>query len=351
MPQENTMAFNDLDSILESELANQPDVQEPSSEGTEQQPEPAPAPAAPAEGSEQNGDTPAGDPAPAPEGGSQEPTGGQNRRPFSRLEKAEYSATKWKKRAKRLADEKDKLQQEFNRYKDLNPAVFRNPQERMQFLAWRASTAQRLNDMDADLQEYASSEAEDIYDEKITQCYSKPESEQNYRRLDNHYNRAFEYMCSQVDPDNVIMDYLKDSPYEPAMRNVIYLNDALQQELFRTYRNPAVGNAKRQQVLERLEARVAAFLNRGRQTQPQPAPQPVQEVPPQGNPAPQPTAQGTIQQPRQPRFSLPQRRPANPAPQPRPQVTGNLTKGGEGAGEPDISAQADGLFKQLYAKV
>lgn len=350
MPMEK-MANMDLESILESELANQPTEPEGNSEPEGQPAEPAPAPAAPAEGSVQGGGTPAGEPAPASEGGSQEPAGGQSRRPFSRLEKAEYSATKWKRKAKKTQEAFDKLKQEFGRYKDLNPAVFKNPQERMQFLAWRASTAQRLNDMDADLQEYASSEAEDIYEEKINQCYSKPEAQEGYRQLDGHYSKAFEYMCSQVDPDNVIMDYLKDSPYEPAMRNVIYKNDELQQELFRQYRNPAIGNAKRQQVLQRLEAEVAAFFNRGRQAQPAAQPTAGTEVPPAAQPA---AAPQTTQQPRRPRFQLPERKPAAPQPaapaQARPQVTGALTKGGEGGGEPDPSALADSMFKQLYGQ-
>jgi hypothetical protein len=135
------------------------------------------------------------------------------------------------------------------------------------------------------------------------------------------------------------------------MRNVIYKNGDLQQELFRQYRNPAIGNAKRQQVLQKLESQVAAFFNRGRQAQPAAQPTAGTEVPPAAQPA---AAPQTTQQPRRPRFQLPERKPAAPQPaapaQARPQVTGALTKGGEGGGEPDPSALADSMFKQLYGQ-
>lgn len=356
---QNGMPALDLDSILESELGTTDPASAPNSEGAAPGQQEPPTPSAPDGNGVQNGQPnpaePNGDPSngttpPAPESGDAGHQGGQNKRPFSRLEKAEYSATKWKKRAKKLAQEFENLSAEYNRYKSLTPAVFRNPEERMQFMAWRASTAQRLEDMNADLKAYAQQDAEDTYDKKVQQCYSNPESAQAFNSLEDHYGGAFKYACDQVDPDGVILDYLKDSPYEPAMRNVIYKNGDLQEELFRVYRNPAIGNARRQQILQKLEAQVKAFY--ARQASSTPAPASAQQQPaaqPAGNGNPAPSAGRT------PKYQLPPR-PAAPAPQPtpasaKPQVTGALTRGNEGGAEPDASAQADSLFKQLYGSV
>lgn len=352
---QNGMPALDLDSILESELGTPNQELAPNSEGAAPGQQEPPTPSAPDGNGVQNGQPnpaePNGDPSndttpPAPESGDAGHQGGQNKRPFSRLEKAEYSATKWKKRAKKLAQEFDNLSAEYNRYKSLNPAVFRNPEERMQFMAWRASTAQRLEDMNADLKAYAQQYAEDTYDKKVQQCYSDPESAQAFNSLEDHYGGAFKYACDQVDPDGVILDYLKDSPYEPAMRNVIYKNGALQEELFRVYRNPAIGNARRQQILQTLEAQVKAFY--ARQASSTPAPASAQQQPaaqPAGNGNPAPSAGRT------PKYQLPTRQ-ANPTPaSAKPKVTGALTRGNESGAEPDASAQADSLFKQLYGSV
>lgn len=352
---QNGMPALDLDSILESELGTPNQEPAPNSEGAAPGQQEPPTPSAPDGNGVQNGQPnpaePNGDPSndttpPAPESGDAGHQGGQNKRPFSRLEKAEYSATKWKKRAKKLAQEFNDLSAEYNRYKSLNPAVFRNPEERMQFMAWRASTAQRLEDMNSDLKAYAQQDAEDTYDKKVQQCYSNPESAQAFNSLEDHYGGAFKYACDQVDPDGVILDYLKDSPYEPAMRNVIYKNGALQEELFRVYRNPAIGNARRQQILQTLEAQVKAFY--ARQASSTPAPASAQQQPaaqPAGNGNPAPSAGRT------PKYQLPARQ-ANSTPAPaKPQVTGALTRGSEGGAEPDASAQADSLFKQLYGSV
>lgn len=353
---QNGMPALDLDSILESELGTPDPAPAPNSEGADPGQQEPPTPSAPDGNGEQNGQPnpaePNGDPSndttpPAPESGDAGHQGGQNKRPFSRLEKAEYSATKWKKRAKKLAQDFNNLSAEYNRYKSLNPAVFRNPEERMQFLAWRASTAQRLEDMNADLKAYAQQDAEDTFDKKVQQCYSNPESAQAFNDLEDYYGGAFKYACDQVDPDGIILDFLKDSPYEPAMRNVIYKNGALQEELFRVYRNPAIGNARRQQILQTLEAQVKAFYARQASSTPAPAPaKPQPAAQPAGNGKPAPSAGRT------PKYQLPARQ-ANPAPAPapKPQVTGALTRGSEGGAEPDASAQADSLFKQLYGTV
>lgn len=365
------MAPMDLDSIVESEIGTQ-EVEEPvNSDAQPQHPEEPANPPAPEGPGETNGDTPSGEEPPAPETGDDEPQGGQIKRPFTRLEKAEYSATKWKRRAKNLQKERDKIAAEFERYKNLNPAAFRSPEDRMQFLAWRAQTAQRLNDMNEDLKEIERNEAEDAYDEKVSQCYSVPESAEAFRKLDDHYSQAFEYACKQVDPDGIIRDFLRDSPYEPAMRNVIYKNGDLQDELFRVYRNPQIGNARRQQILQNLEAQIEAFYRRQAQQVPAKAKPAAAAKPaaPKGPEASKPVTQPTAG--RTPKYQLPARpaaaAPAAPAaapaqevpapaaaPQqvvkPKPQVTGVLTRGdGAGAGEPDTSAQADALYNQIFS--
>ena len=339
MAQQIQMPANDLDSILESELGTPATAAQPNSEGSATGNEEPPVEQA--TGEDGNGVevvTPEGTPQAAPETAPEGTQGGQNKRPYSRLEKAEFSATKWKRKAKKMAEERDKIAAEFDRYKSLNPAAFRNPQERMQFEAWKASTAQRLSDMDDSLRQFAEAEAEDIYEEKIAQNYSKPETQEAFRKLDDHYGQAFEMMCRRVDPDGIIMDYLKDSPYEPAMRNVIFKNGDLQEELFRVYRNPAIGNARRQQILQKLEAQVKAFYSR----KPEAKPQNVQPAATQGEVPPQQAA------PRQSRFQLPPRKETPTPRQAKPQVTGVLTRGNVGGSEPDTSAQADALFGQLF---
>lgn len=349
MAQNNGMPALDLDSIIESETGTEEPNVQPNSDG---QPQGTDAPAAtPAPGGVAdvtNGGTAGAQPDPDPEAGDDDHQNGQpqgNTRPYTRLQKAEYSATKWKKRARKLAEERDQLAAEFDRYKSLNPAVFRNPQERADFMAWRAATQQRLNNMEEDLRDYATREADEAFDAKVQQCYSTPENQQAYSQLESHYGDAFAYACSQVDPDNIIQDYLKDSQYEPAMRNVIYKNGELQEQLFRQYRNPTIGNQVRQQILQRLEAQVKAFYDNQARAARQPA------APKAGDGTPAPSAQPT----RTPKYQLPPRPNAVPQGQPaaqpqraKPQVTGALTRGNEGGADPSDSAMADNLFRQIY---
>ena len=112
MAQQTQMPANDLDSILESELGTTEPAAKPNSEGPatgSEEPTETPATGEPGEGVEVV--TPEGNTAAAPETAAAEPQGGQNRRPYSRHEKAEFSATKWKRRARKLAEEKTKLQE------------------------------------------------------------------------------------------------------------------------------------------------------------------------------------------------------------------------------------------------
>ncbi len=304
-------------------------------------------------------------------------SGGGKRRKVSEmsaLELAEHKAEKWKRRAKEMRRAKESLEEEFNKYKDLNPRAFDNDEDRMEFLAWKASTAQRLNDMDSDLEAIDEEQSREAFSAKVADCYSS-EGAVQFEKLDDHYRGAFALMCGNVDPDNVILDFLSGSRYEAPMREVIYKNGKLQEELFRNYGNPMIASAERLNTLKELERQVAEFYQRNR-----------------GNAAPARTAKANVTYPNnvapntdnvknrqqmgvRQRFVLPsmQNRVAAAtanntmarqqqgnvapqgvrAPQANPnqfaarKATGSLTRGSEPSQVMDLSSQADALFKEL----
>lgn len=306
-----------------------------------------------------------------PEGRQGEQKANENpegrRKPLSQLEKAEFKAAKWKRKAKEMQAQRDQAVQEFNKYKDLNPSDFRNEEDRADFLAWRASQRQRINDFDENIESMYAEHDREVYENKIANCYNE-EGAQEYAQLDDHYNEAFSAYCGMVDPDNVILDFLKNSEYEPAMRHVIYQNGDLQELLLgREFNNRHIAAAERLSVLKNLENQVRNFFMAPRAAAPQKTPVQV----------PAPKAQTTTtsnvaqqQAPARPRFTLPPRSAA-PATQPRvqqqqqavpapapaqqppvsrkaPQVTGRLTRGNVGNGSVDPSAAADSLFNRLF---
>lgn len=180
---------------------------------------------------------------------------------FSRVEMAEYRASKWKQKAKEAIAARNELAAEFEKYKDLNPRAFDNDEDRMEFLAWKASTAQRLNDMDSNIDSMRDEGQREAFSAKVADFYND-EGTAKFERLDGHYRDAFKFMCERVDPDNVIEDFLSGSRYEAPMREVIYKNGMLQEELFRVYRNPAIGASERLSVLKNLEQQVKDFFSR-----------------------------------------------------------------------------------------
>lgn len=286
-------------------------------------------------------------------------TKGPRRNPLSRLEKAEYSTKKWKRKFHEMRKSRDALQAELEKYSQINPAQFRDPVERERFIAWKARTEQKLNGMDEDLEDIARRQYEDEYEAKVSAFYPTEDSRNSFDALDEHYGKRLDAVCEELDPDNIILDYLRNSPYEPVLRNIIYKNGPLQEELFQKFGSRNIANATRVQILRQLESQVKAFYAREREQQPT-----------------MQNAAGNGDAPQQRRFSLPpkkdaattaqpvqQTRPAEvpptpapaaapaPAPQATPMssgVTGSLTRGNEGGGLPDESSEANAMFKKLF---
>lgn len=272
------------------------------------------------------------------------------RKPLSDLEKAQFKAEKWKKLAKQRRREFNELKGQFDKYRNLNPMAFENEEERMEFLAWKASTAQKLQDMSDSMAQMQDEHDLEVRQQKIDNCYNE-RGAYEFEKLDDYYGHAFDKMCEMVDPDNVIKDYLRNSPYEPAMKHVIYKNAQLQNELIRSFGNKAIDASERVRILKNLERDVHAFYAR-QQGVPQGngRPQRQQQRQQQENTAAQRQNNGQAQQGR--RFTLPsmQSKNAQQAFQPRPAVTGSLTRGSETASQPDMSSVADRAYKELFGK-
>lgn len=280
---------------------------------------------------------------------------------MSALELAQLKAEKWKRRAKEMRRAKEELEDEFNKYKDLNPRAFESDEDRMEFLAWRASTAQRLNDMDSDIDALDEEQEREEFSAKVRDFYSD-EGTAKFEALDNHYRDALAVMCQQVDPDNVILDFLAGSKYEAPMREVIYRNGKLQEELFRGFRNPMIASAERLNTLKALERQVKDFY-RNQNSANNGAPNAVKTAAsrPSNNAQPQ-SVHSQSQMGVKQRFVLPSMqnrlamanatRQQATAQKPSSQfagrkATGSLTRGSEPAQNMDLSSQADALFKEL----
>ena len=288
-------------------------------------------------------------------------TKGPRRNPLSRLEKAEYSTKKWKRKYREMRESRDALQAELEKYSQINPAQFRDPEERERFIAWKARTEQKLNGMDEDLEDFARRQYEHEYEAKVSAFYPTEDSRNSFEALDEHYGRVLDATCEKLDPDNIILDYLHNSPYEPVLRNIIYKNGPLQEELFDSFGSRAIANATRVQILRQLENQVKAFYDREREQDPQQAARPNNgapatqqrrfSLPPKKEPAPVQTAQPPKAAEVPP---APAPAPA-PVPAPAPQVppkssgvTGSLTRGNEGGGLPDESSEANAMYKKLF---
>lgn len=288
---------------------------------------------------------------------------------MSALEMAEHKAEKWKRRAKEMRRAKEDLEAEFNKYKDLNPRAFENDEDRMEFLAWRASTAQRLNDMDSDIDALNEEEGREVFQAKVSNFYNERGAAQ-FEQLDDHYRDALAAMCGNVDPDNVILDFLSGSKYEAPMREVIYRNGKLQEELFRNFGNPMIAAAERLNTLKELERQVKEFYASRSQTRSngnatgvrQSSTSQTTRTPEGVNP--QTTIANQNQMGVRQRFVLPSMRnrvatataarqgvSASPAGNNNQfagrKATGSLTRGSEPTQALDSSAQADALFREL----
>ena len=285
------------------------------------------------------------------------------RNSLSRLEKAEYSTRKWKQKYREMREKRDALQAELDKYSRIDPTQFRDPADRERFLAWQARTEQKLNGMDEDLEDFANRQYEREYESKVEAFYPDEDARHAFDALDEHYGTVLNVTCQKLDPDNIILDFLQNSPYEPVLRNIIYKNDPLQRQLFARFGSRAIANATRVNLLNQLESQVKAFYAReqGAQPEQQAAPRTAQNgaatqqrrftLPPKKD---APAATATAQAATQPAVPAQATAPA-PAPAPAPAqptmssgVTGSLTRGNEGGGAIDESAEANAIFKKLF---
>lgn len=287
------------------------------------------------------------------------------RNPLSRLEKAEYSTRKWKQKYREMREKRDALQAELEKYSRIDPTQFRDPADRERFLAWQARTEQKLNGMDEDLEDIANRQYEREYESKVEAFYPDEDARHAFDALDEHYGTVLDATCQRYDPDNIILDYLQNSPYEPVMRNIIYKNGPLQEELFQQFGSRQIANATRVQILRQLESQVKAFYAReqGAQPEQQAAPRTAQNgaatqqrrftLPPKKDapaaaPAPAPAATQQPAAPAQAPTPAPAPDPVTAQPPMSSGVTGSLTRGNEGGGTPDESAEANAIFKKLF---
>jgi len=285
------------------------------------------------------------------------------RNPLSRLEKAEYSTRKWKQKYREMREKRDALQAELEKYSRIDPTQFRDPADRERFLAWQARTEQKLNGMDEDLEDIANRQYEREYESKVEAFYPDEDARHAFDALDEHYGSVLDATCQKLDPDNIILDFLQNSPYEPVLRNIIYKNGPLQEQLFARFGSRAIANATRVNLLNQLESQVKAFYAReqGAQPEQQAAPRTAQNgaatqqrrftLPPKKD---APAATATAPVATQPAVPAQAVAPA-PAPAPAPAqptmssgVTGSLTRGNEGGGAIDESAEANALFRKMF---
>ena len=127
-------------------------------------------------------------------------TKGPRRNPLSRLEKAEYSTKKWKRKYREMRESRDALQAELEKYSQINPAQFRDPEERERFIAWKARTEQKLNGMDEDLEDFARRQYEHEYEAKVSAFYPTEDSRNSFEALDEHYGHVLDATCEKLDP-------------------------------------------------------------------------------------------------------------------------------------------------------
>jgi (p)ppGpp synthase/HD superfamily hydrolase len=218
---------------------------------------------------------------------------------------------------------------------------------------------QALNGMDEDLEDIANRQYEREYESKVEAFYPDEDARHAFDALDEHYGTVLDATCQRYDPDNIILDYLQNSPYEPVMRNIIYKNGPLQEELFQQFGSRQIANATRVQILRQLESQVKAFYAReqGAQPEQQAAPRTAQNgaatqqrrftLPPKKDaPAATATAPAATQPAVPAQATAPAPAPAQPTMSSG--VTGSLTRGNEGGGAIDESAEANAIFKKLF---
>lgn len=250
---------------------------------------------------------------------------------YTRLQKAEYNATKYKQKYRSLESKYNELQGKFDelyadykKYEAIDPSQIENEQDRHRFLAWQAQAEQKLNDWQAQgadirdaMADQVSYADDEIYNAKIDDCYNEDDAEQ-FRALDEEYHDALDYGLEQSDPDDIVKDFLKGNPYEPAIRDVLMRSDDICRELLiPKYNNRRLEGDRKLGVIKRLAASVRNYFEGAANPQPQKA----------AKPEAKPVVAAS----------------AAPA---KPRVTGSLVKGNS-VGVNDMKSEANDLAKML----
>ena len=204
----------------------------------------------------------------------EEPKGGKAN--LSRSKKRDYAIMKWKKQFRDMRAQRDAIAADFEKYKNLNPQRM-NPQDAYDYMAWKASAGQRLQDMNEDLRAMYQQHKDEEFEEKVDTFFNDDASRAAFDAGHEELKGAFDYACRMSDPDDIIRSYLDESKFEAPMRHVIYNNDALQRQLFMPSKNKALGNAQKLQIMQQLEAEVRNFYRNKEAAPKQAAPtKPVQ---------------------------------------------------------------------------
>lgn len=285
------------------------------------------------------------------------------------LARARYTASKYKQKYNALRQDYEerlgKIEQaysaklaEYEKFSKLNPAEIKDDADRQEFLAWREATANSLDGMRekmehvkhsgySELSGIENARREMLYNAKVENCYGGNDA--HFRELEEKDGDAYEVACNVFDKDNVIRDFMENSDYEPAIKNIIYENDELQDALFRNVsKNPMIAANQRLNILRNVERSVAQYyenLRTGNVNQ--------QNVAPKANVAPAvkqavnvaPKARPTIKRLNHVTVN---KTTAPAKPTPKFGATGNLTRGNDNGGEYNARNIAENEFKNLF---
>lgn len=260
----------------------------------------------------------------------------------SQLKQAQYSAQKWQKKYKNLRAEYDAKMADFQKYKDLDISKFENDEDRQSYLAWKASRQQNLQDLQDNLdatarsyrEEMAEREAE-IFNDKVEQIYGN--NAEQFHELEAEWGDTFDEACARYDDNNIIRDYVRKSPLGPAIKNVIYGDAELQEELFlKSSGNAMIDATDKVNLLRQVEKFVYGYLNQSKQTK---APVNTEPTKPVASAKPKVLPH------------LPPRKDVNSnqaVVTKKPQVTGTLTKTESSAGAPDMTSAVGDLYHSIF---
>lgn len=258
-----------------------------------------------------------------------------NKSSYSPLARAQHSAAKWQRKYKSLEKQLAETQAELKKYNDIDIDRFDNDEDRQSYLAWKASKNQRMDDLtdemdrvrESALNERAQYDAE-IFDEKVDNIYGNHADE--FRALENEWGDIYEVACNKFDRHNVVRDFVKNSPLGPAIKNVIYGDAELQDELFtKTSGNPMIDASNRLALLRKVENTITNYLNQRHETNSQ--------VPEQKT--------STVQYKTRKLPHLPPKKQSEQVT--GPQVTGPLTRTDK-SGVPDAVSEVADVYRSIF---